>query len=96
MNRIVERFARLRGKGEKGLIVYLGAGDPNLEATRRLAPRWFDNFSPVKQAGTMKTATVTEVGRDFLRVLKWVETGEEVEVVQEGKPVAVFLPPRAA
>src|SRR5881409_2972672 len=35
MNRIVEGFARL--KGEKGFIVYLGAGDPNLEATRQLA-----------------------------------------------------------
>ncbi len=41
----------------------------------------------------MKTATVTEVGRDFLSVLKWVETGEEVQVVREGKPVAVISPP---
>jgi len=40
----------------------------------------------------MKTATVTEVGRDFLSVLKWVETGEEVQVVREGKPVAVISP----
>jgi tryptophan synthase alpha chain len=37
MNRIVERFARLKREGQKGFIVYLGAGDPNLEATRRLA-----------------------------------------------------------
>jgi tryptophan synthase alpha chain len=37
MNRIVERFARLKERQEKGLIVYIGAGDPNLEATRRLA-----------------------------------------------------------
>lgn len=41
----------------------------------------------------MKTATVKEIGRDFLAVLKWVERGEEVEVVQEGKPVAVICPP---
>jgi prevent-host-death family protein len=40
----------------------------------------------------MKTATVTEVGLDFSKVLKWVETGEEVEVVKEGKPVAVISP----
>ena len=40
----------------------------------------------------MKTATVTEVGLDFPRVLKWVETGEEVQVVREGKPVAVISP----
>jgi tryptophan synthase alpha chain len=37
MNRIVERFARLKRKGKKGFIVYIGAGDPNLDATRRLA-----------------------------------------------------------
>src|SRR5512143_1720823 len=37
MNRIVERFARLNREGRKGFIVYVGAGDPNLEATRQLA-----------------------------------------------------------
>src|SRR6266571_7479433 len=37
MNRIVARFERLRREGQKGFIVYIGAGDPNLEATRRLA-----------------------------------------------------------
>jgi tryptophan synthase alpha chain len=36
MNRIEERFARLKRDGKKGLIVYIGAGDPNLEATRQL------------------------------------------------------------
>jgi tryptophan synthase alpha chain len=37
MNRIVEKFARLKRSGEKGFIVYIGAGDPNLSATRELA-----------------------------------------------------------
>ncbi|HMO63719.1 MAG TPA: tryptophan synthase subunit alpha, partial [Verrucomicrobiota bacterium] len=36
MNRIDQRFAELRAAGRKGLIVYLGAGDPDLDATRRL------------------------------------------------------------
>src|SRR3981189_1466227 len=36
MNRIEERFARLKRDGRKGFIVYIGAGDPNLEATRQL------------------------------------------------------------
>src|SRR5690349_18695995 len=36
MNRIVERFARLKRDGQKAFIVYIGAGDPNLEATRQL------------------------------------------------------------
>lgn len=37
MNRIEERFARLRREGKKAFIVYIGAGDPDLEATRQLA-----------------------------------------------------------
>lgn len=37
MNRIEERFTRLRREGKKAFIVYIGAGDPNLEATRQLA-----------------------------------------------------------
>src|SRR5207249_7882816 len=37
MNRIVDRFARLKKAGKKGFIVYIGAGDPSLEATRQLA-----------------------------------------------------------
>jgi tryptophan synthase alpha chain len=37
MNRIVAKFAQLKSAGKKGLIVYFGAGDPNLDATRELA-----------------------------------------------------------
>src|SRR5208282_1392554 len=37
MNRIVARFARLKREGKKGFVVYIGAGDPNLTATRELA-----------------------------------------------------------
>jgi tryptophan synthase alpha chain len=37
MNRIEQRFARLKREGSKGFIVYIGAGDPDLEATRQLA-----------------------------------------------------------
>jgi tryptophan synthase alpha chain len=37
MNRIVERFARLKREGQKGFIVYIGAGDPDLGTTRQLA-----------------------------------------------------------
>jgi tryptophan synthase alpha chain len=37
MNRIEERFAQLKRTGKKGFIVYIGAGDPNLAATRELA-----------------------------------------------------------
>ncbi|PWU10579.1 MAG: hypothetical protein C5B50_25250 [Verrucomicrobia bacterium] len=41
----------------------------------------------------MKTATVSEIAKNFCGVLKWIEAGEKVEVVREGKPVAVITPP---
>lgn len=37
MNRIEKRFADLKRAGQKALVVYIGAGDPHLEATRQLA-----------------------------------------------------------
>src|ERR1043165_548742 len=37
MNRIVNKFAALKTAGKKAFIVYIGAGDPNLEATKQLA-----------------------------------------------------------
>jgi tryptophan synthase alpha chain len=37
MNRIVDRFARLRAAQAKGVIIYIGAGDPDLQATHDLA-----------------------------------------------------------
>lgn len=36
MNRIEEKFAALRAKKEKALIVYLTAGDPSLDITKKL------------------------------------------------------------
>ena len=37
MNRIIEKFAQLKAAGKKGLVVYIGAGDPGLQATHDLA-----------------------------------------------------------
>jgi len=37
VNRIEARFARLRREQRKGLVVYIGAGDPDLKATGALA-----------------------------------------------------------
>ena len=37
MNRISDRFAQLKAKGQKGFVAYIGAGDPDLSATERLA-----------------------------------------------------------
>ena len=37
MNRIEARFAQLKRDDKKAFVVYIGAGDPHLEATRQLA-----------------------------------------------------------
>lgn len=37
MNRISARFAELKKTGKKGFVVYIGGGDPDLNATRNLA-----------------------------------------------------------
>lgn len=37
MNRIDQKFAQLRAAKQKGFVVYIGAGDPTLEATRQIA-----------------------------------------------------------
>ena len=37
MNRIDSKFRALRAAGSKGFVAYIGAGDPNLQATAKLA-----------------------------------------------------------
>jgi len=37
MNRIEQRFAELKRQDQKGFIVYIGAGDPDLKTTQRMA-----------------------------------------------------------
>ena len=37
MNRIVAKFAQLKSAGKKGFVVYICAGDPSMETTRKLA-----------------------------------------------------------
>ena len=36
----------------------------------------------------MKTATVGEIQKNFSRILKEINTGEEIAVTKRGKPVA--------
>lgn len=38
----------------------------------------------------MKTATVGEVQKNFARVLKNIQVGEEITVTKRGKPVAMI------
>lgn len=36
MSRITDRFTKLRSEGKKGLVIYIMAGDPDLQTTKRL------------------------------------------------------------
>lgn len=51
MNRITKRFDELRARGEKGLVIYIGAGDPDLETTCKLASAFNDIGVDVLELG---------------------------------------------
>lgn len=51
MNRITERFLRLRSRGLKGLVIYIGAGDPDIDTTCRLAEVFTDVGVDVLELG---------------------------------------------
>lgn len=40
----------------------------------------------------MKTATVRELRNNYAKVLKWVSSGQEVQVTRRGKVVAKVVP----
>jgi tryptophan synthase alpha chain len=51
MNRIEERFAKLRNSGRKGFIPFITAGDPNLETSLRIALKLADLGADVIELG---------------------------------------------
>jgi prevent-host-death family protein len=42
----------------------------------------------------MKTASIRQIRHDFRAVLSWVEDGEQVEVTNRGKVVALITAPK--
>lgn len=44
----------------------------------------------------MKTTTVRELRNNYARVLKWVASGQEIQVTRRGKVVAKVVPPDGA
>jgi prevent-host-death family protein len=41
----------------------------------------------------MKTTTVRELRNNYAQVLKWVSSGQEIQVTRRGKVVAKVIPP---
>ena len=41
---------------------------------------------------TMKTATVRDLRNHYTGILRWIASGEVVQIIQRGKPVARLVP----
>lgn len=83
MNRITERFARLKAKGQKGLVVYIGAGDPHLEATRQLALNFTDAGVDVLELGVPFSDPLADGLVNQLAAQRGLESGTTPKKVLE-------------
>jgi len=98
MNRIVERFARLKRDGKKGFIVYIGAGDPNLNATRQLALAFDKAGVDVLELGVPFSDPLADGPVNQLAAQRGLESGattpkvlETVAAIREQSPIPIVL-----
>lgn len=64
MNRIESAFAELENKGEKALVTFVTAGDPDLETTEKLVLEMFENGSDIVEIG-VRSQTPLQRERPF-------------------------------
>src|SRR5256884_3283489 len=98
MNRIVERFARLRKAEQKGFIVYIGAGDPDLEATEQLALAFDQAGVDVLELGVPFSDPLADGLVNQLAAQRALESGttplkvlETVVVVRQRSQISIVL-----
>ena len=60
MNRIEKTLAELKAKGEKALITFVTAGDPDLETTEKLVLEMFEKGSDIVEIGVPFSDPVAE------------------------------------
>ena len=60
MNRIEKTLAELKAKGEKALITFITAGDPDLETTEKLVLEMFEKGSDIVEIGVPFSDPVAE------------------------------------
>ena len=60
MNRIEKTLAELKSKGEKALITFVTAGDPDLETTEKLVLKMFESGSDIIEIGVPFSDPVAE------------------------------------
>ena len=98
-NRVVEKFKELKESGKKGFIAYIAAGDPDLEATKKLAIE-FDRigvdilelgvpFSDPLADGPVNQLAAERALKSGTNVRKILETVKEIRQVSE-IPIILF------
>jgi tryptophan synthase alpha chain len=98
MNRIVEKFSHLKKSGKKGFIVYIGAGDPNLAATRELALAFDKAGVDVLELGVPFSDPLADGVVNQLAAQRGLESGttppkvlETVESIRKSSEIPVVL-----
>jgi tryptophan synthase alpha chain len=98
MNRIVERFDRLKQQGRKGFILYIGAGDPDLAATRQLALAFDRSGVDVVELGIPFSDPLADGLVNQLAAQRGLESGttparvlETVQAIRKDSQVPIVL-----
>src|SRR5207245_5975359 len=75
MNRIDDCFKRLKAERRKGFIVYIGAGDPDLQSTRKLALAFEKNGVDIVELGVPFSDPLADGLLDQLAAQRGLESG---------------------
>lgn len=73
MNRIDKKFAELKQKNKKALIIFVTAGDPDLKTTERLIPELFKAGADIVEIGVPFSDPLADgptIQASFLRAMK--------------------------
>ena len=98
MNRITARFQNLRSAGRKGLVIYIGAGDTDLDATRRLALAFDEAGVDVLELGVPFSYPLADGLVNQLAAQRGLESGttpprvlETVAAIRRGSQIPIVL-----
>jgi tryptophan synthase alpha chain len=98
MNRIVEKFSALKHSGKKAFIVYIGAGDPNLAATRELALAFDQAGVDILELGVPFSDPLADGLVNQLAAQRGLESGttppkllETIAAIRKGSQIPIVL-----
>ncbi len=98
MNRIDKCFKRLRAEESKGFIVYIGAGDPSLEATKALSLKLADSGADILELGVPFSDPLADGLVNQLAAQRGLESGttlggvlETVSEIRKSSEIPIVL-----